>query len=65
MPQSKWEKAFWAAARSNGTFNAYPPEHYRKPKKNKKVKKRLKKDFFKEHVKVLGIPDGKQLTFFD
>ena len=70
MPQSKWERGFWAAVRGGGSsgFNPYPPEHWR-PKKNKKVKKRLKsgkKDFFKEHVKVVKIPDiGKQLTFFD
>lgn len=66
MPQSKWERGFWAAVRGGGSFNPYPPEHWRKPKKAKKVKKRLKKDFIEKHVRILGIPDSsKQLTFFD
>ena len=72
MPQSKWERGFWAAVRGGGSFNPYPPEHWR-PKKGKKVKKKLKvkkekKDFFNEHIKVLGLnlPENpKQLTFFD
>lgn len=74
MPQSKWERGFWAAVRGGGTggFNPYQPEHWR-PKKEKKVKKKLKvkkekKDFFNEHIKVLGLnlPENpKQLTFFD
>ena len=72
MPQSRWERGFWAAVRGGGSFNPYPPEHWR-PKKEKKVKRKLKhtqkaakKDFLKEHIKVVAIPDiGKQLTFFD
>jgi hypothetical protein len=66
MPQSKWERGFWAAVRGGGTggFNPYPPEHWR-PKKGKKVKKRLKskkkKYFLKEHIKIVTIPD----TFFN
>lgn len=70
MPQSKWERGFWAAVRGGGTggFNPYPPEHWRKPKTNRKRKKnkKVKSDFIKKHVKVVGIPDiSKQLTFFD
>ena len=75
MPQSKWERGFWASVRDkdnilpNGKeFKPYPPEHWRKPKTNRKrkVNKKLKSDFIKNHVKVVGIPDiGKQLTFFD
>lgn len=70
MPQSKWERGFWAAVRGGGTggFSPYPPEHWRKPKTNRKRKtnKKVKSDFIKKHVKVVGIPDiSKQLTFFD
>lgn len=46
MPQSKWERGFWAAVRGGGTggFNPYPPEHWRKPKKNSyKKTNKLKK----------------------
>lgn len=81
MPQSKWERGFWASVRGGGTgiFKPYPPEHWRKPKTNRKKKsqislknnknlnlKRAKSDFLKKHVKVVTIPDiGKELTLFD
>lgn len=65
MPQSKWERGFWASVRGGGTgiFKPYPPEHWRKPKTNRKrkVKKRAKSYFLKNHVKVISIPD----TFFN
>lgn len=39
MPQGKWERAFWACARSND-FKPYPPSHYRKKKAGAKKRKR-------------------------
>ena len=70
MPQGRFERGFWAAVRGGDMkFKPYPPEHWRKPKTNRKrkSKKKVKSDFIKEHVKILGIPDYKeqQLTFFD
>ena len=59
MPQSKWEKAFWAACRGQGSgaFKAYPPEHWRKPKTNKR---RPRKPTRRKIA-----PEAPQLTFFD
>ena len=84
MPQSKWERGFWAAVRdkdnilpSGKEFNPYPPEHWR-PKKGKKVKKKLGTK--NKHWKIVSkghdgklntivdfnyIDRSKQLTFFD
>jgi len=64
MPQSKWERGFWAAVRGGGTggFSPYPPEHWRPKKRlvNSKIKNRVHKK------KIVKIPDiSKQLTFFD
>ena len=52
MAQSKWEKAFWAAARSD-KFKPYPPEHWRKPKKRRKG-----------HQQRKSMEQGGQLTLF-
>lgn len=76
MPQSKWERGFWAAVRGGGSsgFNPYPPEHWR-PKKEKKVKRKLKnqkshkvmlgKTSSGNYVKVMDIYTDNQLTLFD
>ena len=42
MPQGKWERAFWACARSSD-FKPYPPSHYRKKKVGSKKRHRKPK----------------------
>lgn len=58
MPQSKWERGFWASVRGGGNdFKPYPPEHWRKPKTDKKRPRKT----FKQKI----TPEAPQLTFFD
>lgn len=65
MPQSHWEKAFWAAARSSD-FKPYPPEHWAKPKKKKKHHEKKKDLNVVKHYKVVGkASNGKSVTVID
>lgn len=56
MPQSKFEKGFWAACRGGkGNFTPYPPEHWRKPKTEKKRPRKA--------VRIKIAPEAPEISF--
>jgi hypothetical protein len=61
MPQTKWEKAFWAAARGSEAdgFTPYSWKHWYKPKTNRKRKKATK-----THAQRKKTSGNAQLTLF-
>ena len=62
MPQGRWERAFWAAARS-GDFKPYPPEHWYKKKVKKKKSNKIGRKSSKKASTSKTLKKGEQLGF--